>query len=54
VSHAEERRCSDADHVFCDLEDAVAPSAKIDAREKIAWRSTISIGQETAVCGSTM
>jgi citrate lyase subunit beta / citryl-CoA lyase len=28
---------SDADHVFCDLEDAVAPSAKIEAREKVAW-----------------
>lgn len=25
------------DHVFCDLEDAVAPSAKVEAREKIAW-----------------
>jgi citrate lyase subunit beta/citryl-CoA lyase len=28
---------SEADHVFCDLEDAVAPSAKVDAREKIVW-----------------
>lgn len=28
---------SAADHVFCDLEDAVAPSAKIEARQKIAW-----------------
>ena len=28
---------SAADHVFCDLEDAVAPSAKVDARQKIAW-----------------
>jgi citrate lyase subunit beta/citryl-CoA lyase len=28
---------SDADHVFCDLEDAVAPSAKMEARGKIAW-----------------
>lgn len=28
---------SDADHVFCDLEDAVAPSAKVEAREKIVW-----------------
>lgn len=28
---------SAADHVFCDLEDAVAPSAKVEAREKIAW-----------------
>jgi citrate lyase subunit beta/citryl-CoA lyase len=26
-----------ADHVFCDLEDAVAPSAKIEARDKIVW-----------------
>jgi len=26
---------SAADHVFCDLEDAVAPSAKVDARQKI-------------------
>lgn len=28
---------SAADHVFCDLEDAVAPSAKVEARAKIAW-----------------
>jgi citrate lyase subunit beta/citryl-CoA lyase len=28
---------SAADHVFCDLEDAVAPSAKIEARQKIGW-----------------
>ncbi len=28
---------SRADHVFCDLEDAVAPSAKVEARAKIAW-----------------
>lgn len=28
---------SAADHVFCDLEDAVAPSAKVEARGKIAW-----------------
>lgn len=28
---------SDADHVFCDLEDAVAPSAKIEARGKVGW-----------------
>ncbi|SEE76882.1 citrate lyase subunit beta / citryl-CoA lyase [Rhizobiales bacterium GAS191] len=26
-----------ADHVFCDLEDAVAPSAKVEARGKICW-----------------
>lgn len=26
-----------ADHVFCDLEDAVAPAAKVEARNKIAW-----------------
>ena len=28
---------SRAEHVFCDLEDAVAPSAKVEARAKIAW-----------------
>jgi citrate lyase subunit beta / citryl-CoA lyase len=28
---------SAADHVFCDLEDAVAPSAKVEARKKISW-----------------
>jgi citrate lyase subunit beta / citryl-CoA lyase len=28
---------SKADHVFCDLEDAVAPSAKVEARSQIAW-----------------
>jgi citrate lyase subunit beta/citryl-CoA lyase len=28
---------SAADHVFCDLEDAVAPSAKVAARSKISW-----------------
>ena len=28
---------SRADHVFCELEDAVAPSAKVEARAKIAW-----------------
>jgi citrate lyase subunit beta/citryl-CoA lyase len=28
---------SEADHVFCDLEDAVAPSEKIEARDRIAW-----------------
>ncbi|VWX50252.1 CoA ester lyase [Novosphingobium sp. 9U] len=28
---------SRADHVFCDLEDAVAPSAKVEARNKIAF-----------------
>lgn len=28
---------SAADHVFCDLEDAVAPAAKVEARSKIAW-----------------
>lgn len=28
---------SKADHVFCDLEDAVAPSAKVEARGKIAY-----------------
>src|SRR5450631_2999852 len=28
---------SAADHVFCDLEDAVAPSAKLEARSKTCW-----------------
>ena len=28
---------ANVDHVFCDLEDAVAPSAKVEAREKISW-----------------
>ncbi len=28
---------SAADHVFCDLEDAVAPNAKVEARSKICW-----------------
>ena len=28
---------SQADHVFCDLEDAVAPSVKVEARDKIVW-----------------
>src|SRR5439155_8843740 len=28
---------SAADHVFCDLEDAVAPAVKVEARDKIAW-----------------
>src|SRR5712675_17263 len=28
---------SAADHVFCDLEDAVAPAAKVEARSKVAW-----------------
>lgn len=28
---------SAADHVFCDLEDAVAPSAKVSARETVVW-----------------
>src|SRR6266404_5364715 len=28
---------STADHVFCDLEDAVAPAAKVEARSKVAW-----------------
>lgn len=28
---------SAADHVFCDLEDAVAPSAKVEARSKTCW-----------------
>lgn len=28
---------SAADHVFCDLEDACAPSVKVEARKKVAW-----------------
>ena len=28
---------SAADHVFCDLEDAVAPAAKVEARAKVCW-----------------
>jgi citrate lyase subunit beta/citryl-CoA lyase len=28
---------SAADHVFCDLEDAVAPAAKVEARTKVCW-----------------
>jgi len=28
---------SAADHVFCDLEDAVAPNAKVEARGKTCW-----------------
>jgi len=28
---------SNADHVFCDLEDAVAPATKVEARQKIVW-----------------
>jgi citrate lyase subunit beta/citryl-CoA lyase len=28
---------STADHVFCDLEDAVAASAKVEARDRVAW-----------------
>ncbi|HEV2364695.1 MAG TPA: CoA ester lyase [Caulobacteraceae bacterium] len=28
---------SEADHVFLDLEDAVAPSEKVEARAKVAW-----------------
>lgn len=28
---------SEADHVFCDLEDAVAPTEKVEARDRIAW-----------------
>lgn len=28
---------SNADHVFCDLEDAVAPATKVESRQKIVW-----------------
>jgi citrate lyase subunit beta / citryl-CoA lyase len=39
---------SAADHVFCDLEDAVAPSAKVEARDKIAWAlNTLDWGKKT-------
>ncbi len=39
---------SNADHVFCDLEDAVAPSAKVEARERIAWAlNTLDWGKKT-------
>ena len=39
---------SAADHVFCDLEDAVAPSAKVEARGKIAWAlNTLDWGKKT-------
>lgn len=39
---------SNADHVFCDLEDAVAPSAKADARTNIANAlNTLDWGRKT-------
>ena len=39
---------SAADHVFCDLEDAVAPSVKVEARDKIAWAlNTLDWGKKT-------
>ena len=39
---------SQADHVFCDLEDAVAPSAKVEARDKIAWAlNNLNWGKKT-------
>jgi citrate lyase subunit beta/citryl-CoA lyase len=39
---------SQADHVFCDLEDAVAPSAKVEARDKIAHAlNTLDWGRKT-------
>lgn len=39
---------SDADHVFCDLEDAVAPSAKVEARQKIVHAlNTLDWGRKT-------
>ena len=39
---------SKADHVFCDLEDAVAPSVKVEARDKIAWAlNTLDWGKKT-------
>ena len=39
---------SNADHVFCDLEDAVAPSVKVEARSKIAWAlNNLNWGKKT-------
>jgi citrate lyase subunit beta/citryl-CoA lyase len=39
---------SAADHVFCDLEDAVAPSAKVEARGKIVHAlNTLDWGKKT-------
>ncbi|AVA13345.1 MULTISPECIES: HpcH/HpaI aldolase/citrate lyase family protein [Sphingopyxis] len=39
---------SAADHVFCDLEDAVAPSAKVEARQKIVHAlNTLDWGGKT-------
>ena len=39
---------SSADHVFCDLEDAVAPSAKAEARDKVVWAlNNLDWGQKT-------
>jgi citrate lyase subunit beta/citryl-CoA lyase len=44
----EKGAASQADHVFCDLEDAVAPSAKVEARDKIAWAlNNLSWGKKT-------
>ena len=44
----EKAAASAADHVFCDLEDAVAPIAKIEAREKIVWAlNTLDWGRKT-------
>src|SRR5262249_35664505 len=37
-----------ADHVFCDLEDAVAPAAKVEARDRVAWAlNTLDWGRKT-------
>lgn len=39
---------SAADHVFLDLEDAVAPSAKMEARSKVCWAlNNLDWGQKT-------
>ena len=39
---------SAADHVFCDLEDAVAPSVKVEARSKVAWAlNNLNWGRKT-------
>jgi citrate lyase subunit beta/citryl-CoA lyase len=39
---------SEADHVFCDLEDGVARRVKVEARDKIAWPlNTLDWGKKT-------
>jgi citrate lyase subunit beta/citryl-CoA lyase len=44
----EKAAASSADHVFCDLEDAVAPNAKVEARAKIVWAlNNLNWGRKT-------